>query len=103
MADINVDYDQLLRSAERLKTGRGSLNDKLTQLKGQIDSLITTNFKTVQASGKLGDAQSRFTEAAKRSIEALDAMGEYLRGVKESHESMDNEAAGLFNNAGPRG
>jgi len=103
MADINVDYDSLVRSAERLKTGRGQLDQKLQQLKGQIDNLITSNFKTTAASGKLGDAQSRFTEAAKRSIEALDGMSEYLRGVKQSHETLDNEAASLFNNAGPRG
>jgi uncharacterized protein YukE len=103
MADINVDYDAVVRSANRLKTGRGQLDQKLQNLKGMVDNLITTQFKTTAASGKLGDAYSRFTDAAKRSIEALDGMGNYLESVKRQHEELDQNLAGGFGSLGPRG
>lgn len=103
MADINVDYDAVVRSANRLKTGRGQLDQKLQQLKGMIDNLISAQFKTTAASGKLGDAYSRFTEAARKSIESLDGMGTYLESVKQQHEDLDQNLAGGFGNLGPRG
>jgi uncharacterized protein YukE len=102
MADINVDYDAVVRSANRLKTGRGQLDQKLQQLKGMIDNLIANQFKTTAASGKLGDAYTRFTNAAKKSIESLDGMGAYLESVKRQHEELDQNLAGGFGSLGPR-
>jgi len=103
MADINVDYDAVVRSANRLKTGRGQMDTKLQGLKSKIDSLITSQFKTTAASGKLGDAYTRFNDAAKRNIEALDGMGAYLESVKRQHEELDQNLAGGFGSLGPRG
>jgi WXG100 family type VII secretion target len=103
MADINVDYDAVVRSANRLRSGRGQLDQKLNQLKSMIDNLISSQFKTTAASGKLGDAYTRFTNAARRSIEALDGMGSYLESVKQQHEELDQNLAGGFGSLGPRG
>lgn len=96
MADINVDYDAVVRSANRLKTGRGQLDQKLQQLKSGIDNLISSQFKTTSASGKLGDAYGRFTESARRSLQALDGMSAYLESVKQQHEELDQNLAGGF-------
>ena len=96
MSDINVDYDAVVRSANQLKNGRTQLNQKLEQLKSMIDNLVATQFKTTAASGKLGDAQSRFTQSAKRTMEALDGMGGYLESVKRQHEELDQNLAGGF-------
>jgi WXG100 family type VII secretion target len=100
MADINVDYDAVVRSANRLKTGRGQLDQKLQQLKGMIDNLISSQFKTTAASGKLGDAYSRFTNAARQTMQALDGMGSYLESVKQQHEELDQNLAGGFGSIG---
>ena len=96
MSDINVDYDAVVQAATRLKNGRTELNQKLEQLKSMIDNLVSTQFKTTAASGKLGDAQSRFTQAAKRTMESLDGMGSYLESVKRQHEELDQNLAGGF-------
>jgi uncharacterized protein YukE len=96
MSDINVDYDAVVRSANQLKNGRQQLNQKLEQLKSMIDNLVSTQFKTTAASGKLGDAQSRFTQAAKRTMDSLDGMGSYLESVKRQHEELDQNLAGGF-------
>ena len=96
MSDINVDYDAVVRSANQLKNGRTQLNQKLEQLKSMIDNLVSSQFKTTAASGKLGDAQSRFTQAAKRTMDSLDGMGSYLESVKRQHEELDQNLAGGF-------
>ena len=101
MADINVDYDAVVQAANRLRTGRGQLDQKLQQLKSMIDNLISSQFKTTSASGKLGDAYGRFTEAARRALESLDGMGSYLDSVKQQHEELDQNLAGGFGSLGP--
>jgi uncharacterized protein YukE len=100
MSDINVDYDAVIRSANRLRTGRGQLDQKLQQLKSMIDNLISSQFKTTAASGKLGDAYTRFTDNARRALESLDGMGSYLDSVKQQHEELDQNLAGGFGSLG---
>ena len=96
MSDINVDYDAVVRAANRLRTGQSQLDQKLRQLKSMIDNLITSQFKTTAASGKLGDAYTRFTDAATKANEALNGMGSYLDSVRQQHEELDQNLAGGF-------
>jgi WXG100 family type VII secretion target len=97
MADINLDYDGVIQAANRLRTGKGQLDQKLTQMKSMIDNLISSQFKTTQASGKLGEAFGRFTQAAQKSVESLEGMASYLDSVKRQHEELDqNLASGGF-------
>jgi WXG100 family type VII secretion target len=96
MQDINIDYDAVVQAANRLTEGKQRLDQKLDQLKSMIDNLISTQFKTTAASGKLGDAQSRFTQAAKQTMAALNGMSQYLESVKRQHEELDQNLAGGF-------
>ena len=96
MPDINIDYDALQRQAQNLRQGQQNLVQKLETLQNMINNLITGQFKTDVASGKLGDAQSRFTQNAKRALEALERMARYLESVIQQQRDLDQGLGGGF-------
>jgi WXG100 family type VII secretion target len=100
MPDINLDYDGVIQAANQLRTARGQLDQKLQRLKAMIDNLISSQFKTTAASGKLGEAYTKFTNAVTKANESLDGMARYLDSVKQQHEELDQQLAGGFGGLG---
>jgi uncharacterized protein YukE len=96
MPDISIDYDALRRMAGDLRRKQQELIQKMESLQNQVNNLITGEFKTDVASAKLGDAQTRFTQNAKKALEALDRMAQYLERVIQQQTELDQNLGSGF-------
>jgi WXG100 family type VII secretion target len=94
MADINVGYDGLQQTATQLRNGKDEVNQKLDQLKAQVDQLTSGEFKTQVASGKFSESYTQFTTGAKNTIQGLDEIVQYLNNVIQQHQQLDQSLAG---------
>ena len=85
MANLNVAYQEMRDAATRLTTGQDEITTKLNELKGFIESLISSGFVTDQASVAFGESYRQFTQGAMRGrLVAADR----LRNIGETHGAV---------------
>lgn len=96
MANVNVSFQEMRDAAGRLTTGQDEITTKLNELKGFIESLISSGFVTDQASVAFGESYRQFTQGATDTAGALTHLGQYLRAAADTLEDADTQlAAGL--------
>lgn len=93
MANVNVTYEEMKSQATKLAAARQEIEGKLTELKGQVDSLVSGGFVTDSASAAFQTSYEEFTKGASQTIEGLDGMGNYLNKAAEAFQSVDSELA----------
>ena len=93
MANLNVSYQELTDAATRLTNGQDEITTKLNELKGFIESLISSGFVTDQASVAFGESYRQFTQGATDTVGALTNLGEYLRKAASTLEDADTQLA----------
>ncbi len=93
MANINVSYQELNSSADRLVAGRDEINSTLTKLQGQIAALTTAGFTTDKSSGAFADAYARFTSGAQNAVGGLDDLSKFLRMTAQTLQEVDANLA----------
>jgi WXG100 family type VII secretion target len=90
MADIHVDYEALRSTASRLTAGQHEMESQLTQLKGLVDSLVSSGFVTDQASGKFHQSYEQWNSGTRNAIEGLQGMSSFLTTAINQHEQLDS-------------
>ena len=94
MADITVGYEGLQQTMTKLKNGKDEVNQRLDQLKAEVDQLTSGEFKTQAASPKFNESYTQFTTGAKNTIQGLDEIVAYLNNVMQQHQQLDQSLAG---------
>jgi WXG100 family type VII secretion target len=89
MANVNVDYEALERSAGQLRSGQQDMERKLGQLKSTIDDLVSSGFKTDTASGKFQESYDQWNRGAKNVVSGLDGMNSFLKRAISQHQDLD--------------
>ena len=93
MANVNVTYEQMRDQATKLNNGRIEIENMLTQLKGQVESLVANGFVTDTASQAFNGSYQEFTKGVSSAIEGLDGMATYLNKAAETFQNVDTELA----------
>ena len=93
MANLNVSYQEMRDAATRLTNGQDEITTKLNELKGFIESLISSGFITDQASVAFGESYRQFTQGATDTVAALTNLGQYLRTAATTLEDADTQLA----------
>lgn len=93
MANVNVTYQEMRDQATKLSNARQEIETQLTQLKSQVDQLVSGGFVTDTASAAFQSSYDEFNTGASKTIEGLDGMGEYLTKAAEAFENVDSELA----------
>ncbi|MBG6212260.1 MAG: WXG100 family type VII secretion target [Cryobacterium sp.] len=93
MANINVSYQELNSSADRLVAGRDDINAKLAQLQSLIGSLVSSGFVTDKSSGAFNASYEQFTNGARATINGLDGLSNYLRTTATTLSEVDAQLA----------
>ena len=93
MANVNVAYEDLNNVASQLKSGQQELTDILNKLKGQVDQLVSSGFRTDQASGAFQSSYEQFTTGATQTVEGLDGMSQFLNKTQEALSDLDTQLA----------
>ncbi len=93
MANINVSYQELESSADRLVAGRDEMSATLSALQSQISALVAAGFTTDRSSGAFSDAYNRFTSGAQTTIGGLNDLAQFLRTTSQTLGDIDAQLA----------
>jgi WXG100 family type VII secretion target len=91
MAKIHVDYEQLERSASRLRDAQQDIEGQLGRLKTMIDGLVESGFSTEVASGKFRQSYEQWNTGAKNVIGGLEGMNGFLKRAIQQHRDLDSQ------------
>ena len=93
MANINVSYQEINSTADRLIAGRDEINGTLAKLQSQISALTAAGFTTDKTSGAFADAYNRYTTGAQNAIGGLDDLARFLRTTAQTLQEVDTQLA----------
>ena len=88
---VHVEHDALATQAQRLATAKNELEAKLTEIKGQIQELVSSGFVTDSASESFRVAQENWDTAARNCVGELEVMGQYLGKASAAFADVDSQ------------
>ncbi len=97
MANVNVTYEEMSDSANRMRNNKTDIDQKLTECKNIVDSLTSSGFVTDQASGKFDEVHTEFVTSANQAMETLDQLSQWLDKAVDAMRDMDTQLAGSLN------
>ncbi|RAG85930.1 WXG100 family type VII secretion target [Streptacidiphilus pinicola] len=97
MANVNVTYQEMQDSANRMRNNKSDIDAKLTECKNIVDSLTSSGFVTDQASGRFDEVHTEFVTSANQAMETLDQLSQWLDKAVDAMQQMDSQLAGSLN------
>lgn len=96
MANVNVNFEQMDAVAKRLKGGQSVVEEKLLELKRDVDDLVNGGYVTDQSSKAFQASYQEFHEGISKTIAGLEGMSGFLtKAATTFRDSDDGLAAGL--------
>ena len=93
MANVSVTFDEIRTQATQLRNGQRSIEDQLSQLKSQIDTLVSSGFVTDRSSKAFDSSYTEFTSRASKTIQAIEGMAGFLESAADALQSTDEQLA----------
>ena len=91
--NVKVTYQDMEDAAKRLREGQADIEQKLEELKKLVDSLVNGGYVTDASSKAFDSSYTEFNTGAKKTIEGLDGMGEYLVQAAKTFREADEQLA----------
>jgi uncharacterized protein YukE len=90
MANIEVDYDELVNGKRQLIGHKQEISAKVKELLQQINQLtMERGFTTDVASTQYNQAFAEWTQGIQGAAEGMDEMARYLDGVMQKYQALD--------------
>ncbi|ARQ70532.1 WXG100 family type VII secretion target [Streptomyces marincola] len=89
MSDINVTYDEMRTAGDRLVSEYETMDAKLEELQSFIDGLVSDGYVTSRSSRAFDESYREFTQGAKKVLEGLQGMGQFLKTAADAMEETD--------------
>lgn len=93
MANLNVTYDELRDSAQRLLAGKDDLHQKLAELSNLVNNLTASGFQAEQSSAAYRDSFEQFTTGTRSAIDGLDGLSKFLVSAADALQQTDEGLA----------
>lgn len=93
MAEIQVSYQEMQASAQRLDAARDQITQELQGLDRMIEQLVQGAFKTESASPKFRESFSQWHTGARNAIEGMQGMSAFLNKAVSAHQQLDQSLA----------
>jgi WXG100 family type VII secretion target len=93
MANLNVTYDDLRETAQRLQAGKDDLNSKLVELSNLVETLTSNGFQAEQSSAAYRDSFDQFTTGTRQAVDGLDGLSRFLTSAADSLQQTDEGLA----------
>jgi len=90
---MQVTYEEMHTTAQKLTQGHDDINTRLTQLQNDIATLVAEGFKTDQAGPAYHDAYNNFTTGASQTIDGLHGLADYLNKAADALQQADSDLA----------
>ena len=96
MADINVGYDEVERTANGLRRCTEDIQKTVQELLGNINQLTTDGFNTQQASKKFKDSYDEWLNGIGQARQGMDGMIRHLEDVKREYADWDQGGGSIL-------
>lgn len=96
MTRAAYNYEALRTASSQLIQAKNRLDQKLTDMRNMIATMVGGDFKTTQASGKLDEVYSQFTDKATKTMETMQRTSDFLRGVIAKQQEVEGSTTDVF-------
>ncbi len=93
MADMNVTYAEMESAATQLTSGKADIESRLSQLKSNIENLVSSGYVTGKSSPAFQAAYDEFNTGVLKTIEGLEGMSTFLKQAAKAMEDTDTQLA----------
>lgn len=93
MANLNVTYDDLRETAQRLIAGKDELHQKLAELSNAVQTLTANGYQAEHSSAAYRDSFEQFTAGTRSAIDGLDGLSKFLVSAADSLQQTDEGLA----------
>lgn len=93
MANINVTYDDLRETAQRLIAGQQDLQNKLVELSNVVQNLTSNGFQAEQSSAAYRDSFEQFTTGTRQAVDGLEGLSKFLTSAADTLQQTDEGLA----------
>ena len=93
MADMNVTYAEMESAATQLTSGKADIESRLSQLKSNIENLVSSGYVTGKSSPAFQAAYDEFNTGVLKTIEGLEGMSTLLTQAAKALEDTDTQLA----------
>ncbi len=93
MANLNVTYDDLRETAQRLIAGQEDLNNKLVELSNLVQNLTSNGFQAEQSSAAYRDSFEQFRTGTTSAINGLEGLSKFLVSAADTLQQTDEGLA----------
>jgi len=93
MANLNVTYDDLRETAQRLTAGQDDLQNKLVELSNLVANLTSSGFQAEQSSAAYRDSFEQFTTGTRSAVEGLEGLSKFLISAADALQQTDEGLA----------
>ena len=92
-ANLNVTYHEMSDAATRLRDGQQQIESQLQTLKALVDALVHGGYVTDSSSKAFETSYTEFNEGARKTIQGLEGMGQYLDKAAQTFQQADQDLA----------
>ena len=93
MANLNVTYDDLRDSANRLRMGKDDMQQKLTELSNLVQNLTASGFQAEQSSAAYRDSFEQFRTGTSQAVDGLEGLASFLVSAADALQQTDEGLA----------
>lgn len=93
MANLNVTYDDLRQTSQRLKAGQDDLHNKLTELSALVQDLTSNGFQAENSSAAYRDSFEQFRTGTTTAINGLEGLSNFLVSAADALQQTDEGLA----------
>jgi WXG100 family type VII secretion target len=91
MPDYKVNSDETASTSQALLNDFSQLTDKLNEVKGKIQQLLSNGYSTPAAQQKFSPFFDEFAKGFDQVNQSLQGIGQYVKSVGEAFSSTDDQ------------
>ncbi|GLY29421.1 WXG100 family type VII secretion target [Kineosporia sp. NBRC 101731] len=91
MPDYKINSDETAATSQALLNDFTQLQDKLTEVRGKIQSLLANGYSTPAAQQKFSPFFDEFSKGFEQVNTGLQGIGQYVRSVGEAFTQTDDQ------------
>ncbi|BCY07221.1 WXG100 family type VII secretion target [Actinoplanes sp. L3-i22] len=91
MPDFAVNTEETSQTSAALLNDFSQLQDKLTEVRGKVQNLLSQGYRTPAAQQKFQPFFDEFAKGFDQVNQGLQGIGNYVRSVGEAFESTDSD------------
>jgi len=89
--DYKINSDETASTSQALLNDFAQLQDKLTEVRGKIQSLLANGYSTPAAQQKFSPFFDEFAKGFDQVNQGLQGIGQYVRSVGEAFSQTDDQ------------